>query len=181
MKYLIKQTYYLILFLSNFFLFVIPIPFLRVLFLNVIGQKISWSAAIHRIKLKSLKPKSLIIGKRSIINNNVVLDNREKIIIGNDVSIAEYSKIYTNFHDNLKINRPILKKKVIIQDKVFIYSSVIINPGVTICEGTFIGAGSVVTKDTEGFSFYAGNPAVMKRKLSKVDYKNNFFGYGFTP
>lgn len=53
-----------------------------------------------------------------------------------------------------------LFEKVVINDDVWIGHGSIILSGVTIGQGSIIGAGSVVTKDVEPFSIYAGNPAV---------------------
>ena len=41
----------------------------------------------------------------------------------------------------------------------------IILPGVTVAEGCVIGAGAVVTKDTEPHGFYTGVPAVRIKDL----------------
>lgn len=38
-------------------------------------------------------------------------------------------------------------------------------PGVTVKKGCIIGAGAVVTKDTDEFGVYAGVPARLIRKL----------------
>lgn len=178
---IIKQLYYLILSIFNILLKLVFFPFLRCLLLNIIGQKVSLSAAIHEIKIKSLKPNTIFIGKRSIINNYVLLDNRDKIYIGKDVCIAEYTKIYTNYHDHNLPKRPIKKKKVVIKDKAFLYSSVIVNPGVVISEGSVIGSGSILSRSTKPYFFYAGNPATIKGKIDVINFKNGFFGYGSTP
>jgi len=54
-----------------------------------------------------------------------------------------------------------LYEKTIIEDDVWIGHGSIILSGVRIGQGSIIGAGSVVTKDVEPFSIYAGNPARM--------------------
>ncbi len=52
-----------------------------------------------------------------------------------------------------------LYEKVIIEADVWIgYGSIILS-GVKICEGSIIAAGSVVTRDVEPYSIYAGVPA----------------------
>jgi galactoside O-acetyltransferase len=52
------------------------------------------------------------------------------------------------------INKPVIFKR---------YSTLGVNctvlPGVTLGEGSIVGAGSVVTKDTEPWTVYAGSPA----------------------
>ena len=48
---------------------------------------------------------------------------------------------------------------MVIGDDVWIGRRAIIMPGVQIATGTVIGAGAVVTKDTEAFSIVGGVPA----------------------
>lgn len=60
---------------------------------------------------------------------------------------------------NKDYNRKGLNEKIIIEDDVWVgYGSIILS-GVKICQGSIIAAGSVVTKDVEPFSIYAGVPA----------------------
>jgi len=48
---------------------------------------------------------------------------------------------------------------VFICNDVWCGARAIILPGVRVADGTIIGAGSVVTKDTQPYSVIAGNPA----------------------
>ena len=53
-----------------------------------------------------------------------------------------------------------------IEDDVFIGAKAIILPGLKIKNGSVIGAGSVLTKDTEPYGIYGGNPAkFIKRRV----------------
>jgi maltose O-acetyltransferase len=114
-------------------------------------------------------------GKNTVINFGCYLDNRRKIIIGNNVGIAHNTKIYTLGHD---INDPQLKikgKNVIIKDNVFIFSNVLIMPGVTIGEGAIILAGSVVINNVEPFTVVGGNPAeFIKTRSGNIEYKIDY-------
>ena len=56
---------------------------------------------------------------------------------------------------------------IIVEDEVWIGANVTILSGVTIGKCAVIGAGSVVTKDVEAYSIYAGVPAVKIRSLKK--------------
>ena len=103
-------------------------------------------------------------------------DNYKNLFIGNHVSIAPNVTIILDSEPN---NSPLLcsvpyvrdhlirqGQRITIEDDVWIGASVTILPGVTLKKGSIIGAGSVVTKDTEEFSVYAGVPA---RKLKSLD------------
>ena len=58
------------------------------------------------------------------------------------------------------INAPIR-----IEDGCWIGANVTIMPGVTIAKGCIIGAGTLVTEDTEENGIYVGIPARLIRKL----------------
>lgn len=113
-------------------------------------------------------------------NNSGVGMNSElygEIIIGDNVMMGSYVKIYTVNHKFEDINIPMNKqgiserKKVIIGDDVWIGSNVIILPGVKVGNGAIIGAGAVVTKDVQSYSIVGGNPA--KFIKSRVEVKND--------
>lgn len=115
------------------------------------------------------------VGKKSWISTNVRFDlfknaeakklKRPIITIGNNCVITEYTQLIT--HDTSynffrKLHHLPEKRKwgeIIVEDNVFIGAGCIILPGVTIHEGALVGAGSMVTKDVEANSVYAGNPA----------------------
>jgi len=102
------------------------------------------------------------IGSNCQINENVKLDN---VVIGNYVMIAPGVTILGKMHNFSSIETPMIlqgEKKVlptIIEDDTWIGTNAIIMPGITISKGSIIGAGSVVTKNTNQFGIYAGVPA----------------------
>ncbi|MBI4832833.1 MAG: acyltransferase, partial [Candidatus Lindowbacteria bacterium] len=80
------------------------------------------------------------------------------VLIGPNVVIASSQHRY-----NIK-GTPILfqgheKKPVVIGNDVWIGANAVILPGVSIADGTIIGAGAVVTGDTEPYSIFGGVPA----------------------
>lgn len=70
--------------------------------------------------------------------------------------------------------RNIINKPVFLEDYTTLGTNVVIFPGITIAEGSVVGAGSVVTKNTEPWSIYFGTPAKFIRPRSKkiIDYAN---------
>lgn len=93
-----------------------------------------------------------------------------EIRIGNNVKIGANCYITdSDFHciEPDKRNASCFErdKPVIIEDNVWIGLNCIILKGVTIGENSIIGAGSVVTKNVDPDSIYAGNPAHFIRKI----------------
>jgi maltose O-acetyltransferase len=109
----------------------------------------------------------ITVGSHTIINRGCYLDNRVGITIGDNVSIAHDTKIYTLGHD---IDDPDLAVKgapVEIGDYVCIFSNVLIMPGVSLGKGAVVYAGSVVTKSVGEYEVVGGNPARLIRHRSK--------------
>lgn len=117
------------------------------------------------------------IGKRFFANYNFTVLDCAKVIIGDDVFIAPNVSIYTAYHPLKYKERNIFvkedgtmtdneyAKEIVIGNNVWIGGNTVILPGVHIGDGCVIGAGSVVTKDTEPNSVYAGNPAKLLRRI----------------
>lgn len=107
------------------------------------------------------------IGDNCRINENVRLDN---VQIGNGVLIARDSIVLGKMHEFSDIKSYIVEqggKRVeptIIEDDVWFGIRVIIMPGLKLSKGSIIGAGAVVTKNTQPNGIYGGIPAKLIRK-----------------
>lgn len=107
---------------------------------------------------------------------NVISDDVENIncTIGKNVSIARNCTLIVDSSPNNSellcaneyVKNNLIKKGFIkIEDDVWIGANVTILPNVILKRGSIIGAGSVVTKDTEEFCIYAGVPAKKVRSI----------------
>jgi len=117
--------------------------------------------------------KNISIGSDTIIGENVILDGREKIVIGNHVDFASEVMIYNSQHDINSDDFHAVSAPVIVKDYVFIGPRAIILPGVTVGKGSVVAAGAVVTKDVADFTIVAGVPAkvIGERKNKNPKYK----------
>lgn len=94
------------------------------------------------------------------------------ITLGNHVEISLNVTFLTHdgatwcFRDQDRFKDVIRYGKIIIEDNCFIGANCTILPGVHIGENTIVGAGSIVTKDLESNSVYAGVPA---RRICSLD------------
>ena len=113
-------------------------------------------------------------GKNVRVYGNVVFGSEPFLIeLGNDITITQNVTFHTHDggvwvfrkeHPGINIYR-----KVIVGNNVFFGSDSSIMPGVTIGNNVVIAANSVVTRDCESDSVYAGIPARKIRELK--DYK----------
>lgn len=101
-------------------------------------------------------------------------NSEELVYIGKNVSIAPNVIMVpdSNANNGILINQiPYVSKSlttkaaIIVEDEVWIGANVTVLPGVTIGTCSIIGAGSVVTKNVEPYSIYAGIPAKKIRAL----------------
>ena len=150
----------------------VPCHHFRRFFYRVAGIKIGKRSTIH-MGARFYDPRNISIGEDSIIGEGVVLDGRDKLIIGDHVDIASEVMIYNSEHD---VNDPNFLAKnapVTIEDYVFIGPRAIILPGVRIGKGAVVAAGAIVTKDAPPFSIVGGIPAkiIGERKNKSLSYK----------
>ena len=107
------------------------------------------------------------IGRNSQIECNVSIGN--EVLIANNVAfVGRYDHHYQQIGVPTRLASQVrdsdynwLEKDRItyVEDDVWLGYGVIILSGVTIKQGSIVAAGSVVTKDIEAYSIYAGCPA----------------------
>jgi len=111
------------------------------------------------------------IGDNVVVGNNVKIQNNvslyDGVIIENDVFVGP-SVVFTN----VKLPRslePVNKNytETIVRKGVTLGANSTIICGVEIGENSFIGAGSVVTKDIPPNTMWYGNPAKQIKKMSR--------------
>lgn len=126
-----------------------------------LGVRIGKHVVIH-FKTEIRAPYKLDIGRGTIVGDNVILDARSGLKIGQNVNFSSNASVYTLQHDHRSPSFECFSNRsmgVQIDDRVWIGSNVIILPGVHIGEGAVCCAGCVVTKNVEPFTVVAGIPA----------------------
>lgn len=129
-------------------------------------------------------PRSSYIGAGTIIGSNLVkigsgvlvnvrshLDGAAPIILENNVTLGFGVTVITGTHDleasvvRVDRSQPTVARPVLIGRGSWIGANTTILPGVTIGEGCVVAAGSVVTRDLDANTLYAGIPASKVRDL----------------
>jgi acetyltransferase-like isoleucine patch superfamily enzyme len=111
--------------------------------------------------------KNFYIGRDSFIETDCIIG--DNVIFGNRVAVVgKYDHHYHEIGVPIRLATAIrdnhyswkgLNLVTQIGNDVWIGYGTTIMQGVTIHDGAIIAAGSVVTKDVEGYTIYAGNPA----------------------
>ncbi len=167
--------------------------FIRILFLNLRGYKISYSVILkgsntffqtNKSSINILRNSvigrytrittgysgQILIGAEVLIDDFTYIMSQERIEIGNNTKIASFCFI-TDFNHKFDSKIKNLKDQgfssnpIIIGDNVWIGTHVVILPGVKIGDRAVIGAGSVVTKNIPSGSIAVGNPAKVIKKI----------------
>jgi len=148
------------------------------LYRTLCGISIGPHSSIH-MQCRFYNPRSVTIGRNSIINRGVLLDGRFPLTIGSNVSVSEEVMFVTLEHDP---DSPTFENRgapIVVQDRVFVGTRALILPGVTVGEGAVIAAGAIVTRDVEPYTIVAGVPARFLRQRSRnleyeLDYRKLF-------
>jgi maltose O-acetyltransferase len=135
-------------------------------------MKIGKGSTLH-MRIRIYDPRGIQIGEDSIIGEQVVLDGRAPLKIGNHVDIATGAMIFNSEHDVRAADFHPIEETTIIEDYVFVGPNAIILPGITLGKGAVVAAGAVVTKDVPERAIVAGVPAKMitERPASALAYK----------
>jgi putative colanic acid biosynthesis acetyltransferase WcaF len=104
-------------------------------------------------------PWNLTMNDHSCLSHHVDCYCVDKVTLGTNVTVSQYSFLCTASHDYTQQEMPLVTAPITIQDNAWITADVFIALGVTIGEGSVVGARSVVTKDVAPWTVVAGHPA----------------------
>lgn len=148
----------------------IPIWNVRAMFYKLMGMKIGKGSRIL-LGTRVMNPANIVIGERTIVNEDCLLDGRGGLIIGNDVSISIQSMILTDSHDAYSSNFKYVTSEVVIEDNSWLCARSLILPGAQINKAAIIAAGCVFRGVAENSDIYGGVPA------KKIGERNGVFRY----
>jgi Acetyltransferase (isoleucine patch superfamily) len=101
---------------------------------------------------------NLEVGDNVVVHRHVLLDDRGGIVLGNDVSISDYSNIYSHTH-SIVDQKDVTLAMTQLHDGVRITYHATVLAGVHVCEEGMVGALAVATKDVRPYHVYVGIPA----------------------
>ncbi len=101
---------------------------------------------------------NLEVGDNVVVHRHVLLDDRGGIEIGDGASISDFANVYSHSHDIVE-GREVYTPRTVIGPGVRITYHATILAGTTVARDSMVGAGSILTKDTEPHWVYVGVPA----------------------
>ena len=104
------------------------------------------------------------VGRNLHLNTGTFIDARGGLTLGDNVLIGPNAVLLTSQHHWSDPSQPIVVQghqlaPTTVGDDVWIGANAVILPGLNIASGTVVGAGAVVTKNTESYSIVGGIPA----------------------
>jgi acetyltransferase-like isoleucine patch superfamily enzyme len=136
------------------------------------------------------KEGAVSIGDRTYMGGDTCVISRNRVTIGNDVTMAwgitiydhnshsldwrQRARVVEHFHRSYGTPAcfealdwtDVASAPIVIGDRAWIGFDAVILKGVTIGEGAIVAARSVVSRDVEPYTVVAGNPAVLVRRLT---------------
>lgn len=127
--------------------------------------------------VKIICPERICIGNNVGIANNVILDGRGGLEIGDDTMIGFETVILTSMHNHDSLQVPIRKQgmsyePIKIDKNVWIGTRVVILPGVTIGDNSIIGANAVVNKSIRSGVVAGGVPVKILKNRDNTSNKD---------
>ena len=101
---------------------------------------------------------NLHVGDNVVVHRHVLLDDRGGIDIGDGASISDFANVYSHSH-NIVDGRIVYLPKTVIGSGARITYHATVLAGTRVGEDSMVGAGSILTKDTEPHWVYVGVPA----------------------
>jgi len=104
-------------------------------------------------------PWNLEVGDDSAVGEHAYIYNLGMVRLGCKTTVSHRAHLCAGTHDHSDPTLPLLKPEIRVADQVWICADAFVGPGVSVAEGCVLGARAVLTKDTEAWEIYAGNPA----------------------
>ena len=147
-----------------FFLTWFPWPSrLKAALLRAFGARVGAGVVLKpRVNVKY--PWNLTIGDHSWIGEGVWLDSLAPVRIGADASLSQGAMVETGNHDWSRPTFDLVVKEVVIEDGAWAAVRSLLLPGARLASHAVLGAGSVLSGDTEPYGIYVGVPARKARE-----------------
>lgn len=144
---------------------------------KLIVQKKRWLGTHHpdnKVRVEAFRSSGLTIGKDVFISMGMVVLGYERVYIGDRVAFGNGVSLITgskpnnsllNYH--YQVQQCIKEKPIKIGEDSWIGTGTTILPDIEIGKMSIIGANSLVNRNVEEYSVYAGSPIRLIRRLDK--------------
>lgn len=131
---------------------------LKVFFLRAFGARIG-SGVVLKPRINVKYPWNLVIGDDTWVGEAAWIDSLANVRIGANCCLSQGTMIETGNHDWSKPTFDLIVKDVVIEDGAWAAVKSVLLPGSRLACHAVLGAGSVLSGDTEPYGIYVGVPA----------------------
>ncbi len=139
-----------------------PSPLKRGL-LRLFGARVG-KGVVVKPRLNVKYPWHLTVGDHSWLGEGVWIDSLAAVRIGANVCLSQGVMIETGNHDWSRPMFDLVVKEVVVEDGAWAAVGALLLPGARLASHAVLGAGSVLSGDTEAYGVYVGVPAVKVRE-----------------
>lgn len=144
-----------------------PSAKLKIVLLRLFGAKIG-NGVVLKPSINVKHPWMLEIGDHAWIGEQVWLDCLVPITIGAHACVSQGVYLCTGNHDWSDPAFGYKLQPIVIEDGAWVGARATVLPGVTVASHSIVTGGAVISKNTEPFMIYSGNPAVaIKKRIIK--------------
>ena len=148
-----------------------PSSKLKIIVLKLFGAKIGLGVVLKpAINVKY--PWNLEIGDHSWVGENAWLDSLAPIKVGSHCCISQGVYFCTGNHDWTDPAFGLVVKPIVIEDGAWVGARATVLPGVTVASHSIVAAGTVMSKNTQPYMIYSGNPPVAIKKRIVMEKGN---------
>jgi maltose O-acetyltransferase len=98
------------------------------------------------------------MGDNVVVHNDVLLDDRGELVVGDRVSIADRSHVHTHSHDVVE-QSDVTNYRTVLEDDVRLGYGSMVNAGCRVGENALVGASAMVRGDVPAHHVAVGAPA----------------------
>lgn len=131
---------------------------LKARLLRAFGARVG-SGVVIKPRVNVKYPWNLSIGDHSWIGEGAWIDSLAQVTIGSDCCLSQGVMIETGNHDWSKPTFDLVVKEVVLEDGAWAAVRSLMLPGSRLASHAILGAGSVLSGDTEPYGIYVGVPA----------------------
>ncbi len=130
----------------------------RLFWLRLFGATVEGAPFVHG-HARIQRPWNLTLAERSCLGDGAVAYCLDRIELGRGATVAQGAYLCTGTHDFDLPHTPLRTAAISVGADAFVGLRAIVLPGVSLGAGCLVGAGAVVTRDTDAWGVYGGNPA----------------------
>ncbi len=150
----------------------VPVSEPKAKLLRLFGASVGTGIRIKQ-KVRIKFPWRLTIGNDCWLGEGVWIDNLAPVTIADNVCLSQEVYLCTGNHDWSKPSFDLILGAIRIEQSAWIGARGVVGPGVTVGEGAVLTLNSVANKSLESWTVCAGNPAVLIKKRTIKEEKEN--------